>query len=214
MVNILQIFSDMLTQGVGDPASIRRFSDRSFCWSGALYALPVVSGSTHICTDPEYTIKRRMTNFVCDILREEQITHALIIPYLLYDIINHPDGNQAACLAPLETVFITGERVQKDLLEKAIRVVPNLRMRYGMTESGPLLMAPASDDEISANNASTSTTASDVKHPKYVVHPKAQFRLSNPDKDGCGEIQVRGPTMFSSYLDNPEATRQAVTSDG
>ena len=214
IVNILQVYSDTLTSHGGNPTSIRHFSDRSFSWSGAFYALPVVSGSTYVCTDPEYTTKMRMTKFVCNILREEIISHALVVPYLLYDILNNPDGDHGTCLTPLEMVYVTGERVQKELLEKAIEVAPNLRMGYGMTESGRLLMALASNDEISADNASTSTTASDVKHPKYVVHPKAQCRLSNPDKDGCGEIQLRGPTMFSSYLDNHEATRQAVTSDG
>ena len=185
MVNMLQIYSEMLTQG--SPASVRHFNDRSFSWAAA-YFLPVVSGSTCICTDPEYITKRRMTNFVCNILKEEQISHALIIPYLLYDIINNPDGDQGACLAPLETVFVTGERVQKDLLEKAIRVAPNIRMVYGLTEVGPLLTAPVSSDAVTYG--ATSATAYDVTRIKYVAHPRVQLRLSNPDDNECGEIQI------------------------
>ena len=212
IVNWVKIYSEMLTNG--DPTSIRYFCDRSFSWSGAFYAFPVVSGSAYISTDPEYTTKMRMTDYVCDILREETISHALLIPYLLYDIINSPEGDHGGCLTPLGAVVVTGERLQKELMEKAIGVAPNLRMVYGMTESGPLLMALASNDETIAASSCTSTAGSGVTHLKYTVHTKVQCRLSNPDKDGCGEIQLRGPTMFSSYLDNPEATRQAVTSDG
>ncbi len=196
MVNMLQIYSEMLTQG--SPASIRHFNDRSCSWAAAFYALPVVSGSAHICTDPEYTTKRRMTNFVCNILREEQISHTLIIPYLLYDIINNPDGDQAACLTRLETVFVTGERVQKELLEKAIRVAPNLCMLYGLTEVGALLTAPVSPDGVTYK--ATSATVHDVTHITYIAHPRVQFRLLNPDEGGCGEIQIHGPVQCCFHV--------------
>ncbi len=212
IVNWVKIYSEMLTKG--DPSAIRYFSDRSFAWAASFYILPVVLGATYICTNPEYTTKLKMTHFVRDILLEESICHTFIIPYLLYDIINHPGGDQGDCLKPLETVLVGGERVQKELLEKAIRVAPNVCMVYGITETGPLLTAPISTDAIATGVTYTSTSGNDVTRVKYAVHPRVQLRLSDPDEDGCGEIQVRGPNLFSYYLDNPEATRQAVTSDG
>ncbi len=212
IVNWVKNYSEMLTKD--DPSAIRYFSDRSFAWAGSFYSLPVVVGATYICTNPEYTTKLKMTYFVRDILREESICHTLIIPYLLYDIINSPDGDQGGCLKPLETVLVGGERVQKELLEKAIRVAPNLCMAYGMTEAGALLKAPISTDDIATDVTSTSASGNDVTRVKYVVHPRVQLRVLNPDEDGCGEIQIRGSMLFSCYLDNPETNRQAMTSDG
>ncbi len=40
------------------------------------------------------------------------------------------------------------------------------------------------------------------------------MRISAPDESGIGEIELKGPQIFSRYLDNPEATRAAFTADG
>ncbi|HWA88758.1 MAG TPA: AMP-binding protein [Rhizomicrobium sp.] len=39
-------------------------------------------------------------------------------------------------------------------------------------------------------------------------------RIAAPDTDGLGEIELRGPQVFSRYLDNTDATRAAFTADG
>lgn len=40
-----------------------------------------------------------------------------------------------------------------------------------------------------------------------------EMRLSSPDSSGIGEIELRGPQVFSRYLDNVDATRAAFTPD-
>lgn len=41
-----------------------------------------------------------------------------------------------------------------------------------------------------------------------------ELRIHQPDATGLGEIQLRGPNVFSGYRDNPEANELAFTEDG
>jgi long-chain acyl-CoA synthetase len=42
----------------------------------------------------------------------------------------------------------------------------------------------------------------------------AQIKIDNPDKDGVGEVLIKGPIVFAGYYKNPQATADAFTSDG
>lgn len=41
-----------------------------------------------------------------------------------------------------------------------------------------------------------------------------EVRIAAADASGAGEIQLKGPQVFTHYLDNPDATRAIFTSDG
>lgn len=41
-----------------------------------------------------------------------------------------------------------------------------------------------------------------------------ELRIVEPNEEGIGEIQLRGPNVFDGYRDNPEANREAFTDDG
>ncbi len=77
--------------------------------------------------------------------------------------------------------------------------------RYGMTEMGMAISNPYRGER----------KRGFIGHPL----PKVQVRLADENNqtvtDGSqGEIQIKGPNVFSEYWDKPEATRDSFTSDG
>src|SRR5436190_1480048 len=42
----------------------------------------------------------------------------------------------------------------------------------------------------------------------------AQIKILDPDKEGVGEVLIRGTMVFSGYYKNPTATAEAFTEDG
>jgi long-chain acyl-CoA synthetase len=44
--------------------------------------------------------------------------------------------------------------------------------------------------------------------------PGTEVRIASPDEHGIGEIETRGPSLFSGYRGDPTKTREAFTEDG
>jgi len=72
--------------------------------------------------------------------------------------------------------------------------------RYGLTESLIVTAARPDDDR----------SAGWVGRPL----PEVGLRIAGADDNGMGEVQLSGPTLFSGYLNRPEATQAAMTDDG
>lgn len=66
---------------------------------------------------------------------------------------------------------------------------------YGLTETSPVLTL----------NPPHAPRRGTVGLPL----PGVQVRIAEPDAEGLGEVQVKGPCVFSGYLEDPEATAKA-----
>jgi long-chain acyl-CoA synthetase len=71
---------------------------------------------------------------------------------------------------------------------------------YGLSETGPII----------AFNRPGRSRMSSAGQPL----PGVEARIARPDPNGVGEIEVRGPNVFSGYLHDEAATNAAFTDDG
>jgi acyl-CoA synthetase (AMP-forming)/AMP-acid ligase II len=72
--------------------------------------------------------------------------------------------------------------------------------RYGLTES-LIVTAAGLDDDRSPGRVG-------------LPLPGVGLRIADADDNGMGEVELCGPTLFSGYLNKPDATSAAMTPDG
>jgi long-chain acyl-CoA synthetase len=68
---------------------------------------------------------------------------------------------------------------------------------YGLTEASPVLSVGRPRQKGLSGTVGTPLPGIDVQ-------------ISEPDADGVGEVIARGPTIMAGYIDNPEATAEAI----
>ena len=78
-----------------------------------------------------------------------------------------------------------------------------VRERYGLTETLILTATRASDDP------EPGTVGTPLRGVELRLAP-----LPGDQADGLGAVEVRGPNLFTGYLNRPDATEAAHTSDG
>lgn len=70
---------------------------------------------------------------------------------------------------------------------------------YGMAETAASVAAPLRRRRAGSNGQAI---------------PGCEIRIDRPNEDGIGEILLKGPVVFSGYLDDPTANATAFTRDG
>jgi len=110
-----------------------------------------------------------------------------------YDLSSLRIAETGATTLPVELV----ERIQSELNLDAVVT------GYGLTEAAGFGTACRVGDD----PATVATTCG---------RPIADFelRIDNPDESGAGEVLLRGPNVMLGYLDDPQATAEAIDADG
>ena len=78
----------------------------------------------------------------------------------------------------------------------------NLYQGYGLTEMSPVVSAE--------NERKGTKKIGSIGKP----FPSLEVKIEDPDKNGIGELMVKGPTIMLGYYNNEEETKKALEPDG
>ena len=98
-------------------------------------------------------------------------------------------------------IIIGGAPLNAEVEAFLRRIKFPLTIGYGMTETAPLISFTPWTDFRSQSCG-------------QVLEGLMEARIADPDKDGVGEIQVRGEHVMNGYYKNEQATADSFTADG
>ena len=146
---------------------------------------------------------------VLKIVNQEKITALPGPPTLYLSILNHPERNNfdlsTLRLAVTGSAAVPVEMIRRMRQELTFTVILTA---YGLTEStGTITMCRADDDPVTISTTS-GRAISDVE-VRVVDQNNAEVA-----RGMAGEIICRGYNVMPGYFENPEATAQAIDTDG
>jgi len=145
---------------------------------------------------------------VLSLVAEERVTVLPGAPTLYQGILDHP-GRDRYALSTLRVAVTGAADIPVELIRRLDDELPfsTIITGYGLTEGGTAV-ATSPDDDVE-------TIATTVGRPR----PGFELRIVDDDGNDVpagapGEIVLRGGSIMSHYLDDPEATAQALSPDG
>ncbi|XP_031567739.1 uncharacterized protein LOC116302548 [Actinia tenebrosa] len=215
MVNLCILFAKHYLGCSSSPHPVenpcRFFNDRPFSWAGCLFIgihNVFAMGFTLVYCPPTRSVCSSDPEFFIRILQDEKCSGALLLPYLMHDLIANP-STEKFNLSHLKHVITGGQVISKSLLANMMSVLPNCAIinLYAMTEIFPIAAKTIrSDDDVLS------------KAGMRVCSP-AEVKIINDNKEDVGfeemgEICVRYPYRFREYLEDPKATSIRVDPRG
>lgn len=100
----------------------------------------------------------------------------------------------------LRLAISAGSRFDENVAIDFHRLGFTIIQGYGLSETSGAATATYVDDN----------RVGSVGKPMYGT----EVKIDDPDKDGVGEVLIRGGIVFAGYYKNPEATAEAFTADG
>jgi acyl-CoA synthetase (AMP-forming)/AMP-acid ligase II len=162
----------------------------------------IVAGATML-PEPVFDADRLLQR-----IQDEKVTALPAPPTILQSMLDHPERGRYD-LSSLRTTVTGAAQIPVDLIRGVMDELPFelVVSGYGLTEGGTATSTGPGDDP-----ETIATT---------VGRPRPGFELRLIDEHGAdvgpgevGELLLRSPAVMSHYLDDPESTAAALSSDG
>ena len=138
-------------------------------------------------------------------LAEEKCTVALCVPTQLMMLAESPQFGVK--IPSLRWLICGGAPCPAPLVDRIRSGGYPLRLGYGLTECGPNCFAMSTEDAVA--------TPGSVGRPIIFLEMKlVDESLADVPHGEPGELLLRGPQLFSGYLNAPEKTAEVMTADG
>ncbi len=119
-------------------------------------------------------------------------THASLVPTMLSRLVDHMETERAGAPERLRCLLVGGAGTPSDLLDRAMALNLPIALTYGLSQASSQV-ATATPDQVRLHPGSVGAPL-----------PKVEVRIHEPDPEGVGEIQVRGPTVARAYVGSDE----------
>ena len=140
-----------------------------------------------------------------EVIKKEKCTHAFIIAYCLYEMINHQIYSKT--IEPLKGMIVGGHPIQRSFGNSIGSITKKLFIVYGCTETAFIAMKV----ELSSMDVIDFNCGPPI--------PGVEIKVLNEHKiivphEVVGHIYVRTRTRFQGYLNQPKKTAPAFSDCG
>ena len=151
-----------------------------------------------------------------DLVEQESITHAMVVPTMLVRIVNELTARGQEGPASIRSISYGGAKIAGEVVEQALRRFPKAGFvnAYGLTETASSIAVLGPDDHrdaLAADDPAVRARLGSVGRPLPSVEIEVHDDEGRPCAPGAvGDIVVRGDQVAGEYLE----TGSRVDADG
>jgi acyl-CoA synthetase (AMP-forming)/AMP-acid ligase II len=162
----------------------------------------VASGATML-PEAVFDVDRTLTR-----VERERVTVLPGAPTIYQAILDHPDRGTHD-LSSLRVAVTGAADIPVELIRRMDQELPfsTIITGYGLTEAGTAAATSPGDD------VETIATTVGRPRPGFEIRITDEGDVERPAGE-AGEVRLRGGSVMAGYLDQPEATQQALSEDG
>ncbi|MDQ1696540.1 MAG: hypothetical protein QOJ03_1893 [Frankiaceae bacterium] len=145
-------------------------------------------------------------------VRDESITHALVVPTMLARIVEHLEGADRADTPSLRSLAYGGAPMPRRVIERALELFPDTGFvnAYGLTETSSTIALLSPEDHRAVAASQDETVRSRLSSVGRAI-PGIELQIRSDDGEPCqpgtaGQLWVRGEQVAGEYRGQTDTT--------